>query len=156
MPELLSSLFSHLNFQEVKDMRKFIVRIMIVMVILSMALSTAGANGLTAAASDVPSAPTRNSAEYSHRIIVELKSPSLAEAAKTDSSLKMADGSLNMESAAASQYISQLKAEQAAFVSAMRSAVPEATVSNYINELGAAVQLSYVVVFNGLTIDPGV
>ena len=51
--------------------------------------------------------------------------------------------------------ISKLQAKQAAFVNQMSAALPTASVSQYINELGAKVDLTYQVSFNGMAIDPG-
>src|SRR5687768_9814246 len=74
----------------------------------------------------------------SNRLIVELKSAPLSVWARSSSSpsLLKADGRLNVEAATAQAYIGLLRGEQAAFVQAMRGAVPGASVSAFTNELG--------------------
>jgi subtilisin family serine protease len=93
----------------------------------------------------------------SNRLIVELKSAPLSVWAKSPSSpsLLKADGRLNVQAATAQAYIAQLRGEQAAFMQAMRSAVPGAAVSTFTNENGAREAASYQIVFNGLSVDPG-
>ena len=91
----------------------------------------------------------------SHRLIVELESPPLAVWYKTNRAAQGVNGGMDLKSAAAQNYVSQLQAEQAAFVTAMQSVLRDASVSNYINELGDSVQNSYQVVLNGMAIDPG-
>src|SRR3990172_5909869 len=107
------------------------------------------------AAQSVPVSP-----KVSHRLIVQLTSPPLAEAfvATSESRRQPQFGRVRLDVASPESlsYIAQLEAEQAAFVSAMRSALPTASVATYINERGQAVQATYQVVFNGLSVDPGV
>jgi subtilisin family serine protease len=92
----------------------------------------------------------------SPRLIVELESPPLAAAYQTElASAAAADGSLDVASSAAQAYINQLQAEQAAFVSTLQAAMPSATVASYLDEAGASVAATYQVVFNGLSIEPG-
>jgi subtilisin family serine protease len=91
----------------------------------------------------------------SHRLIIELASPSLAVWAKSQLSAQSAGGRLDINSAAAQGYVAQLRSEQVAFVNAMRTALPTASVSNYINENGQPKAASYQVVFNGMAVDPG-
>jgi subtilisin family serine protease len=99
--------------------------------------------------------PAAGVAVSSHRLIVELKSPPLAVWAKDKASLRTSNGRLNMRAAATQAYIAQLQSEQATFVNQMQSAVPSASVSSFINELGAAEESRYQLVFNGLSVDPG-
>lgn len=62
---------------------------------------------------------------------------------------------LQVNAANAQTYVNQLRAEQAAFVAQLRTVVPNATVSSYIDENGARKEASYQVVFNGLSVDVG-
>lgn len=118
---------------------------------------------VTAASNDTPPAAPATDAAYSHRLIVELKSPSLAlwASAQTSqnaphaASLWNAEGLLNVQAPAAQAYVAQLKAEQAAFVSTLRTTLPSASVDYLVNEFGAQEPEMYQIVFNGLTIDPG-
>jgi subtilisin family serine protease len=92
----------------------------------------------------------------SHRLIVQLESPALAELpSETMSTMSAGNGRLEVNSTAAQAYVSQLQAEQNAFVNTMQNALPEAAVSTYINEAGQAVEATYQVVFNGMAVDPG-
>ena len=89
---------------------------------------------------------------YSHRLIVQLQSPSLSE---LDTIPALADGRPDLAAPEAQAYISQLQTEQAAFVSAMQQALPAASVSTYINEAGEQIEATYQLVFNGIAVDPG-
>jgi subtilisin family serine protease len=91
----------------------------------------------------------------SHRLIVELKSAPLAVWYRTEPRSATTGGRLDVQSSAAQAYVAQLQAEQAAFVTRMRAALPTARTAAYINELGARTSLDYQITFNGLTIDPG-
>lgn len=91
----------------------------------------------------------------SSRVIVELTTPPLAVAYKTMASVASADGTLDADSTDALAYIAQVQAEQAVFVSAMQSALPNAAVSTFVNETGAAEQATYQVVLNAVAIDVG-
>jgi len=91
----------------------------------------------------------------SHRLIVELESPPAALWYATETRAAMPSGRLDVNSSAVQSYVGQLKAEQAAFVTSMRSALPSARAASYINELGLAMPLDYQLTFNGLTVDPG-
>ena len=91
----------------------------------------------------------------SHRLIVQLSSPSLSEEQAATGFAPQSQGRPDLNSPQAQAYISRLKAEQAAFVSSMQQALPGASVGQYINELGARVDLTYQVTFNGLAVDPG-
>lgn len=92
----------------------------------------------------------------SPRLIVELDSPPLAIAIEDQVQSAAVNGVLDANSAAAQAYINQLQAEQAAFVSAMQTAIPSANVSSFRNEGGATEPATYQVVFNGLSIEPGI
>ena len=101
-------------------------------------------------AADVSDSPSR--VRTSHRLIVQLESPALAELSDFS---RMANGRLNATSSTAQAYIAQLQAEQAAFVSQMNQVLPEATVANYLNESGQSVAATYQVVLNAVAVDPG-
>ncbi|HXF64441.1 MAG TPA: S8 family serine peptidase [Caldilineaceae bacterium] len=103
---------------------------------------------------DAPGANRRIPLE-SPRLIVELESPPVVEALYGNASAAAADGSLDVNSAAAQAHQEQLQAEQAAFVSALQAAMPGAQVASYLNEAGASVAAAYQLVFNGLSIEPG-
>ncbi len=92
---------------------------------------------------------------HSNRLIVELESPPLAAAFRSTVNAATADGKLDANAQTAQAYISQLQAEQAAFVSTMQSAVAGTTVARFVNEMGIAEEATYQVVFNGLSIDVG-
>ena len=91
----------------------------------------------------------------SNRLIVELESPPLAAAFRSEVSAAAVNGKLDANVPAAQAYINQLQAEQAAFVSTMQATVAGATVANFINESGFSEAATYQVVFNGLAIDVG-
>lgn len=91
----------------------------------------------------------------SQRLIVQLQSPSLAEYTATNNIARQSDGRLDLKSAEAISYIDQLKAEQAAFVSNMQTAIPGSQVSYYLNEANQQVEARYQVVLNGMAVDPG-
>ncbi len=105
---------------------------------------------------DTPqAAPEKSQAKTSHRLIVQLKSPSLSEKGFSSKTARLENGKLNLQSAEVQSYLSQLKSEQAAFVNQMQLALPGANVDHFINELGNPEALTYQVVFNGMTINPG-
>ena len=74
----------------------------------------------------------------SPRLIVELEKPPLAQVFNTSVSAAAADGTLDVNAAAAQAYIAELQADQAAFVESLQAAMPDVSVSSYINELGVA------------------
>lgn len=88
----------------------------------------------------------------SHRLIVQLESPSLSELRTAP---RLSSGHVDLAAPEAQDYIAQLQSEQAAFVSAMNEALPEATVSTYINESGQEIEATYQLLFNGVAVDPG-
>ena len=94
-------------------------------------------------------------AQTSHRLIVELSAPPLAVAYSERVNAASVNGRLDVNSADAQAYVAQLQAEQAAFVAQMQSVLQGASVSTFINEMGAEEQATYQVVFNGMSIDPG-
>lgn len=92
---------------------------------------------------------------YSHRLIVELESPSLAAVSEREGLARVEGDRLNTQAPEAQEYVDRLQAEQAAFISAMEQAMPSASVAGYINEAGERVEATYQVVFNGVAVDPG-
>lgn len=91
----------------------------------------------------------------SHRLIVELNSAPLTVWARQTKASIDANGRLNVQSPAALSYIAALRSEQTAFVQAMRSALPSASVSTFKNERGLTEAATYQIVFNGMSVDPG-
>ncbi len=127
-----------------------ILAIMILSLILTLTVfsTLVGAASLDEGVTDVPTADQT----ASHRLIVQLESPALAERADMSRS---PDGALAVNSADAQAYIARLEAEQAVFVADMAQAIPGADVSSYINESGQSIAATYQVVFNGVVVDPG-
>ena len=125
-----------------------ILMILVLLAGLLLVPAVAGAEGIT-------DAPTRPAARYSHRLIVELTSPSLAQYGSGSAEVAGGGGKLDVASPDAQQYIQKLQTEQQAFVTAMQAAVPNAQVATYINENGLAVRATYQVVFNGMAVDAG-
>ncbi len=91
----------------------------------------------------------------SHRFIVELQSAPLAVQYKEMVGAQSVDGKLDASSTTAQSYVAQLQAEQAAFVSQMQAALPNAKVSTYIDENGISNQQTYQVVLNAVVVDAG-
>lgn len=96
----------------------------------------------------------------SHRLIIELDGPPLATAFHQQQVSAASNGTvqssrLTMDSSFAQSYVAQLQAQQQAFINSMLTALPNAQVSTFINELGVREQATYQVVFNGISVDPG-
>src|SRR5690606_7827665 len=91
----------------------------------------------------------------SPRLIVELETPPLAQVFKTSVSSAAADCTIDVNVSSAQAYIAEIQAEQAAFVQQLQAAMPDVTVSNYINEMGVAEEATYQVVVNAVAIDVG-
>ncbi|MBX3014733.1 MAG: S8 family serine peptidase [Caldilineaceae bacterium] len=122
--------------------------------ILSLLLSPiAYADIKPPASSDGP--PANPATPSSPRLIVELDSPPLAVAYLSEVSAAAVNGKLDASSTAAQAYVNQLRAEQATFVSTMRTALADATVATFVNEAGVTEEATYQVVFNGLAVNPG-
>ena len=103
---------------------------------------------------------TRQTSAISHRLIVELERPPLttlyqSNGYQSEAKTARRSGQFDVNSTTAQNYISTIQAEQAAFVQSLQSALPNATVSNYLNENGVRQAATYQVVFNGISIDPG-
>ena len=99
--------------------------------------------------------PQQAAVRSSHRLVVELASPPLAAWLKASDAVRTANGRLDLASPEAKSYIEKLEAEQAAFVSEMKAAMPSAAVGEYLNEQGDKIALSYQVAFNGVTVETG-
>lgn len=120
---------------------------------LALGLSIAPTTAVTA--DWTPTDGPASTAGTSHRLIVELASPPLATWAATVTGASFPNGDLNVQAPASQNYVATLQAEQANFVNSLQAALPGATVSTFINELGAQEAASYQIAFNGLAIDPG-
>ncbi|MFH1740274.1 MAG: S8 family serine peptidase, partial [bacterium] len=101
--------------------------------------------------------------EISHRLIIQLKSPSVAEWTY-EKGIRFTDGAESFSkmlkgkssyAAQIQQHISSLKAEKEAFKKAVLASLPNAEISTYVNEFGQERELTYDLLFNGMTIDPG-
>ena len=135
--------------------KRFSAAIVLMLLFNLLLAPTAWAVEETPTVSDGPAASPA-SPTVSHRLIVQLRSPSLAEAYGDSVQAASVDGKLDVNAASAQAYVAQLQAEQAAFMTNLQSTLPTATLSKYINEAGAAKEATYQVVFNGMSIDPGV
>ena len=93
--------------------------------------------------------------QTSHRLIVELNSAPLAVWAQQSGRVTTDKSRPDVSSPAAQSYVATLRNEQAAFVQAMRAALPTASVSTFENENGVREAASYQIVFNGMSVDPG-
>jgi minor extracellular serine protease Vpr len=127
--------------------RKLSILLILVLLIGLLAPAVAGAEGIT-------DAPTPAAPRYSHRLIVELTSAPLAQSSVA-AKVAAGGGRLDVSAPTSQQYIQRLQAEQRAFVTVMRQAVPDAQVATYLNEQGRAMPATYQVVFNGMSIDAG-
>jgi len=133
-----------------------VMRMIAVIVILSMMITpVAYAEVQPPVVSDGPTAPAEKANAASPRLIIELDSPPLAAAYLTDVTAAAVNGRLDANAAAAQAYINQLRAEQALFVNNMKSALADATVATFRNEVGVTEEATYQIVFNGLAINPG-
>jgi subtilisin family serine protease len=93
--------------------------------------------------------------EVSHRLIVQLDSPALAEVAAADRVPRLESGRPDFNAPETQSYLEQLQSEQAAFLGEMQQVLPEAAVATYLNEFGQSVEATYQIVFNGVAVDPG-
>lgn len=99
--------------------------------------------------------------KMSHRLIVELQSPSLVAWAAGSVSAQGADpalfasGRLNVAAPSAQTYLQQLRVEQQAFVTAMTRAVPNAQVATFKDEAGRLNAATYQIVMNAVAVDAG-
>ncbi len=101
---------------------------------------------------------------YSHRLIVELEAPSLADWATSGSqdatgihaaSDAATSGRLNSSSPTALDYIAELQSEQRAFAAQLQRELPEAEVADYLDGAGVSHELTYQIVMNAIVVDPG-
>ena len=104
--------------------------------------------GVPGAVSDAPGENLRE-VKRSHRLIVELESPPLAQY------MASSRQPFNPQSPDAQAYVAQIDAEQTAAIAALAKAVPGAAVATYINELEQEIPATYQITFNGFAVDPG-
>ncbi len=127
------------------------VLLFVMALIMAVLLPLASASTLDIPDTDAVAATTQ--LKTSHRLIVQLESPALAE---LDSFSRTAVNKQNaLASPSAQAYISQLQAEQATFINQVTRALPNAAVATYINENGNAVEATYQIVLNAVAIDVG-
>ena len=131
--------------------KKLILLLTLVSLLTLALISTASAEvGVTDGATGMPNA--------SHRLIVQLESPSLTEWA-TSSEVRTAaadlfvNGKLNIQSTTAQNYVRKLEAEQATFLSNLATAMPGAHVASFVDSTGADHPLSYQVVMNAVVVE---
>ncbi len=133
---------------------KFSIVTVFIIVLGTVFAPLAYAEVRTPVVTDGHSAATRT-LSTSPRLIVQLQTPPLAVAFQDLVGAAAANGRLDANATTAQAYISQLQAEQATFVSNMQATLNAATVSTYLDELGATKQATYQVLFNGLSVDVG-
>jgi len=109
-------------------------------------------------AAEAPGGPSPAAGQPSHRLIVELASPPLADWARdrTDAGLHAQGGRLEPGSAPARAYLARLAAEQDAFVKALRQALPGARVATFLDENHALRPARYAVVMNAVAVERSV
>ncbi|MFN8490616.1 MAG: S8 family serine peptidase [Caldilineaceae bacterium] len=129
--------------------------VMLVMLFSMMLTPVAYADVPVSSGGDTPADRAATPAPASPRLIVELTTPPLAATYQSQVQAAAVNGKLDANAAAAQAYVSQLQAQQAAFANAMRTALPSARVSTFRDETGATRQATYQIVFNGLSIEPG-
>jgi subtilisin family serine protease len=110
-----------------------------------------------ALAVESPTSDSQPAPAQSPYLIVELQAPPLAAVYKTQLQAATANGKLDVNSPSAQEYVNQLQAQQAAFVSQMQTVLPNATVGQYYanEQLTEVKSLSYQYVFNGMAVNPG-
>ncbi len=128
-----------------------------ILMIVMLVFSVLALPGISSAREIGADTPLATSPAYSHRLIVELQSPSLAEAWSSGAlvSASSADGKLDVAAPTAQQYVQQLQAEQQSFVAAMQAAIPSAQVATFLNESGQSRSETYQVVLNAVVVDAG-
>ncbi len=114
-----------------------------------------------AAAPAAQPAPTDGpvAADHSHRVIVQLTTPSLAELAASGvvarDALFNAEGLLDVDSPVALDHLATIANEQAAFVALLDKHVPGAQIARYVDEHGASRALRTRIVLNSVTVEAG-
>ena len=97
---------------------------------------------------------------FSHRLIVQLTTPSLSEWAAAGTAPRSvaydAEGLLDDDSPAARAHLARIDAEQQAFLNALPKSVPGARLSTHIDEYDRARPLRYRLVLNGPIAQGGV
>ena len=97
--------------------------------------------------------------DTSHRLIVRLSTPALAELATSGAidhtALFDDEDLLDVEAPAAREHLDRIAAEQREFAERLAKAVPGARVSDFVDEHGASKPLQTRVVLNAVTIEAG-
>jgi len=134
-----------------------VLSVLMLLALITTSFGTAMAGKIPQMASEttISDGETTLNKDVSHRLIVELQSEPLAVWAASTGNLPVKSGRYDLNAPQAQAYVAQLKAEQAAFVSAMQAVMPDAQTASFINEVGAHETLAYQVVFNGVVVDPG-
>ncbi len=122
----------------------------VTLVVACLVFFSGAALAVESPSSDNPPAPAA-----SPLLIVELNAPPLAAVYRTQIQAASATGRMDVSSADAQAYIAELQAQQAAFAGQMQTVLPDATVSQFIDENGVRQNSTYQVVFNGLAVNPG-
>jgi len=136
--------------------RKTIKLLGILLALCLLAAPLASAEYRLPAVSDDPQAQEQPGLpDASPRLIVELKSAPLAVWYTTQSAVQASGGKLDVNAEASQAYIAKLQSEQNAFVTSLRTTLPEAKVASYTNGEGASVKLDYQITFNGMAVDIG-
>lgn len=103
--------------------------------------------------------PTSTEPRISHRLIVELASPSLTMWASTSTEVGAAEampsGRLDVSAGSAQTYIQQLVSEQRVFIQAVKQRLPSVQVATYQDEHGRTQEATYQIVMNAVALDPG-
>ena len=125
----------------------------VLIAVLCFSAFTGAALAVQSPSSDQP--PPAGSA--SPLLIVELDTPPLAAAYQAQLRAAGANpaGKLDAQAPEAQAYIAQLQSEQVAFFNRLQTALPSATVAQFVDETGTRQNLTYQVVFNGMAINPG-
>lgn len=91
----------------------------------------------------------------SPRLIVELASPPLADFRADAVRSAGPSAKLDVGAASAQAHLSLLAAEQSTFVTRLENELPEANVTQILDESGMARDASYNIIFNGFSVDIG-
>jgi subtilisin family serine protease len=133
-------------------MRKFrALAILTILALLLFPLGNAFASG-PIVVQESPDGPRPAIPNVSGRLIVQLQSPALATWWRSTQAEAQGGAKLDVNAPAAQSYLAQIDAEQAAFKAAFTRAFPGAFVETVTDSTGLARELTYKVVFNGMTV----
>ena len=90
---------------------------------------------------------------YSHRLIVELRSPPLIVALKD--SRKIGQPKINLKSSRAIQLFSKLEAEKQDLFRKIAKVLPSSNIGSFCDEKGKTTPLTFSLLVNAMVIDPG-